>query len=141
MPCIVCSFAYIICSFVYLFYTKNSSIFTLLQEIIEQETKCCYWYKKSTWARVKSKELEASLSLLCTQTQDRPRPSHAADPATTSAATKKKNCHQRRFYLNLSYVTYFILSKWINKQCFKQHRKWQHSFSFPNLQFILIKSS
>lgn len=38
-----------------------------------------------TWLAVKSNEGRASLSLLCAHTQERPRPSHAADPATTSA--------------------------------------------------------
>lgn len=41
-----------------------------------------------TWARVKSKEGRASLSLLCAQTQDKPLPSHAVDPVTNSAVTK-----------------------------------------------------
>jgi hypothetical protein len=58
-----------------------------------------------TWARVKSKKLEASLSLLCTHTQDRLLPSHAADPATASAVMKQ-NClsmtTQRAFTLQIS---------------------------------------
>jgi len=63
-------------------------------------------YKDITWARVKSKKLPASLSLLCAQTQDRPLPSHAADPATASAAIKQ-NCPSmktlRNFMLKISF--------------------------------------
>lgn len=46
---------------------------------------------KVTCAGVKSNDGRASLSLLCAQTQERPRPSHAADPATTSAEIKQKH--------------------------------------------------
>jgi hypothetical protein len=42
----------------------------------------------NTCGGVKSNDGRASLSLLCAQTQERPRPSQAADPATTSAETK-----------------------------------------------------
>lgn len=48
---------------------------------------------KCTWAGVKSNEGRASLSLLWAQTQERPLPSHAADPATTSAVTAQSHCH------------------------------------------------
>ena len=44
--------------------------------------------KHNTWAGVKSNEGRASLSLLCAHTQESPLPSHAADPATTSAVTR-----------------------------------------------------
>lgn len=46
--------------------------------------------KHVTWAGVRSKEGRASLSLLCAHTQESPRPSHAADPATTSAVKEKR---------------------------------------------------
>lgn len=45
--------------------------------------------KDITCAGVKSNDGRASLSLPWAQTHERPRPSHAADPATTSAGTRK----------------------------------------------------
>lgn len=48
-----------------------------------------------TWTGVKSNDGRASPSLLWTQTQERPLPSHAADPATTSAAIEQSHCHMK----------------------------------------------
>jgi hypothetical protein len=47
-----------------------------------------------TWTGVRSKEMRASLSLLCTQTQEKPLPIHAVDPDTTSAG--KEKAHRRQ---------------------------------------------
>ena len=58
---------------------------------VKHITKLCV-----TWARVKSIEWRASLSLLWAQTQERPLPSHAADPATTSAVTGQSHCHIKK---------------------------------------------
>ena len=57
---------------------------------------------KVTCAEVKSNDERASLSLLCAQTQERPRPSHAADPATTSAEIKQKQINNENSSFQLS---------------------------------------
>lgn len=70
----------------------------------------------STCTGVKSNGGRTSLSLLWTQTQERPLPSHAADPATTSAVTKWKH---------LRYNTQWYVSK-------------LHSKKFKQLKIIVI---
>jgi hypothetical protein len=47
-----------------------------------------------TCTGVRSKEMRASVSLLCTQTQEKPLPIHAVDPDTTSAG--KEKAHRRQ---------------------------------------------
>jgi hypothetical protein len=66
-------------------------------------------HKKFTWAGVKSNEGRASFSLLCAHTQESPRPSHAADPATTSAVTKENRQLMKIKFLNVLLQSFRLL--------------------------------
>lgn len=74
------------------FLLQSSPIkrYELLEYNNNQKLNYILWENKTmiqwTWAGVRSKEGRASPWLPWTQTHERPRPNHAADPATTSAA-------------------------------------------------------